>query len=317
MFQIEADSMDEIQKKAIRALLEQGSRVKPRGQWIHEINGFSFKLNNPRARLIYNTERKYSLTFAFGEFLWYMRGTNRLDIVQYYNKRYLQFSDDGKTLYGAYGPRIFRKNLSNGMSQWEMVYNKLKEDPDTRQAIISIYAADDISAQTLDVPCTCFIQYFIRDNKLNCIVNMRSNDIIWGTSYDVFSFTMLQELLANLLHIEIGWYIHFTGSMHIYDRHLAMAEKMLANHNFESFAMPRMPENTGDFLNNLFMEEEKLRSGGCNIKKLGNKYWDDILKVLKIYSQSKRKEPIEDDIAEIPDYYRNLLVIDKQIFDKL
>lgn len=316
MFYIEADSMDEIQKESIRALLEQGNRVKPRGQWIHEINGFTFKLNNPRARLIYNTERKYSLTFALGEFLWYLRGTNKLDIIQYYNKRYPQFSDDGKTLYGAYGTRIFGHKLNNGMSQWEMVLNKLKEDPDTRQAIIGIYAANDISVKTLDVPCTCYIQYFIRDNKLNCIVNMRSNDIIWGTSYDVFSFTMLQELLANLLHIEMGWYVHFAGSMHIYDRHLVMAEKILDNKDYESFVMPRMPEDTKSILNKVFLAEEELRLG-CNIQELGNKYWDDILNVLVIYSQSKRLDRIEKNIIEVPDYYRNLLAFEKQISDKL
>ena len=54
MIQIEADSMDKIQEEIIRELLKKGNRVKPRGQWIYEVNGLTFKLDNPRARLIYN-----------------------------------------------------------------------------------------------------------------------------------------------------------------------------------------------------------------------------------------------------------------------
>lgn len=128
-----------------------------------------------------------------------------------------------------------------------------------------------------------------------------------------FVFTPKHGFWLNM----IGWYIHFAGSMHIYDRHLAMAEKMLTNRNFKSFVMPRMPENAEGILHNVFMAEEELRSGGCNTKKLDNKYWDDILKVLKIFSQSKRLDRIEDDITEIPDCYRSLLINEKQISDKL
>jgi thymidylate synthase len=306
MFQVEADCMDDVQSQIIKGLLDRGCRVKPRGQWIYELNGVSFRLNNPRARLIYNHERKYSLILALGELLWYLRGTNSLDIIQYYNRRYSQFSDDGKSLYGAYGQRIFGKKLHNCMNQWEMVVKKLKEDPDSRQAVISIYSAEDVAIKTLDVPCTCYIQYFIRNNKLNCIVNMRSNDIIWGTSYDVFSFTMLQEIMAKELEIDIGWYIHFVGSMHIYDRHLAMAENMLTNVNFEKYIMPDMPDKPNDAIHALFIAEEEIRIKGCSTQKLKESYWDDIRKVC-MYNVYKKSKTVQLDDYKIPSYYSALL----------
>lgn len=165
--------------------------------------------------------------------------------------------------------------------------------------------------------CTCYIQYFIRENKMNCIVNMRSNDIIWGTAYDVFSFTMLQELLANMLHIEMGWYIHFAGSMHIYDRHLKMAEKILVNQDYQSFAMPEMPQNTAKSLKEVLVAEERIRLKGHSTDNLNIEYWRDILKVLKIYSQAKRGTKIEESIVEVPKYYRDLLVLHKSIYEKL
>lgn len=303
MYQLEGNSMDEIQKKVIKELLEKGDRVKPRDQWIHEIIGVSFRLNNPRARIIYNPARKYNVILGLGELLWYLRGSNKLDIIQYYCQRYPNFSDDGRTLYGAYGPRIFAKSLKNGLSQWEMAYQKLKEDPDTRQAIIAIYDAEDIAVQTRDVPCTCYIQYFIRDQKLNCVVNMRSNDIIWGTSYDVFSFTMLQEIMAKQLDLGLGWYIHCAGSMHIYDRHLEMAKEILKSSGFNRYSMPEMPNNPQDSLKELFRIEEELRLSGQISQRSLEPYWQNIYEVLKKYSIKKHMKGENFDEFSIPDYF--------------
>ena len=82
--------------------------------------------------------------------------------------------------------------------------------------------------------CTLTLHWFIRENRLCLIVNMRSNDVILGFTNDVFQFTMLQEaLMVNLKDtypdIELGCYFHNAGSMHIYDRHFEMADKIIAN----------------------------------------------------------------------------------------
>lgn len=143
-------------------------------------------------------------------------------MITFYNKRYSQFSDNGVDLYGAYGKRIFNE-INN---QWENIIKKLQEDSESRQAVISIFEPKDLTVVSKDIPCTCHIQYFIRKNKLNCIVTMRSNDIIWGTPYDVFNFTMIQEILANVLNVELGEYLHFVGSLHIYERHYNLGKKV-------------------------------------------------------------------------------------------
>lgn len=307
MFHVEADCIDDIQYQIVKALLDKGCRVRPREQWIYELNGLSFRLNNPRARLIYNPARKYKLILALGELLWYLRGTDSLDIIGYYNHNYTQFSDDGKSLYGAYGPRIFGNKLHNSLSQWDMVLKKLKEDPDSRQAVIAIYKAEDVAVKTLDVPCTCYIQYMIRNNKLNCIVNMRSNDIIWGTSYDVFSFTMLQEIMAKQLELDLGWYIHFVGSMHIYDRHLGMAENMLKHVDFKKYIMPEMPGDSETSINKLLRAEEEIRTKGYSTQKIEESYWDSIRKIYELYSVDKHTMTVQKEKYQIPDYYKVLL----------
>ncbi len=307
MNHVVGNSMDEILIETIKEIKSNGMRVNPRGMWIREILGYSFTLLNPRNRLIFNSERKFSLDFAIGELLWYLRGSNRCEIVSYYNSRYVNYSDDGQTLNGAYGKRIFSP-LHNGKSQWDMIVEKLKSDPCSRQALISIYGNDDIFVESKDIPCTSSIQFFIRENKLNCIVHMRSNDLIWGTCYDVFNFTMMQELLAAELNLELGWYKHFVGSMHIYDYHNELAEKIL-NNEYTTHEMSPMPAWNEEAKEKLFECEEQYRLG-YDAEYKCDEYWGNICKLLRIYSIKKHKK--NDEIAK----YINELPIEYKYFIK-
>src|SRR5699024_7285406 len=98
-------------------LLKYAPESKPRGMKIKEALGISFTIQNPRDRITNNCVRTMNLSFAYGEFLWYLRGNDRLDIIKYYSSIYSAFSDDNNTVNGAYGKRIF----GGEQSQWEHV----------------------------------------------------------------------------------------------------------------------------------------------------------------------------------------------------
>lgn len=76
--------------------------------------------------------------------------------------------------------------------------------------------------------CTLNLQFFVREGKVELHVNMRSNDIWLGFPYDVFNFTSLQRYVASALQLPAGEYVHHVGSMHLYERHYADAERVLA-----------------------------------------------------------------------------------------
>ena len=99
-------------------------------------------------------------------------------------------------------------------------YTKLlKENPNTRQAVIHLKSARDVTAKpTKDLPCTISLQFFIRDEKLYMTTYMRSNDIWMGFPYDVFQFTCMQIYLAMRLNVKLGTYTHIAGSLHLYKR---------------------------------------------------------------------------------------------------
>jgi len=215
-------------------LLLNGETANPRGKETKELLHCSFKIVDPRNRLAYHSERKFSLLYAIIESLMLVQPTKELKYFSNFNSKMREFSDDGVHLNGAYGMRV-------GISIYEAI-NKIRNDKDTRQCIIPILNYRDIINETKDIPCTTNLHFMIRNNKLDLHVHMRSSDIIWGIPYDVFMFTMLQEILANTLQIDVGNYYYTSNSLHVYKQHYGMLEKMsegcnsFKNYNFSNLA---------------------------------------------------------------------------------
>lgn len=112
-------------------------------------------------------------------------------------------------MHGAYGRRI--------SVQAAQVVGKLTNDRDSRQAVITLWdpSVDNLGGKK-DYPCTISLQFLIRDDKLICVTNMRSNDVWLGLAYDMFQFGQLQWTIANVLNCEVGWLVHRPVSLHAY-----------------------------------------------------------------------------------------------------
>lgn len=198
-------------------LFEEGSKVCPRGQETHELIAPEIYLNSPIDNLAFLKERRYNLVYSVAESMLLISKKDETKYFTRFNPNMANFSDNGVTLNGSYGYRIADKI--------DDVVNRLKSDHDSRQAVLTIYQ-NDVTKITKDPPCTMNLHFLIRDNKLNLIVYMRSNDIIWGTPYDVFMFTTLQRLIANQLGIYVGWYRHIPSSFHVYSQHYDLLKAM-------------------------------------------------------------------------------------------
>lgn len=212
---IVAEGINDAWLQVVKAL-EKAQEYSPRGLKIREVLNMSVEIKDPRKRVLSLPIRNISLPFEFGELCWYLSARNDVGMMEYYSKKMSSFSDDGETLNSAYGYRIFGHHKDLPFNQWEHVVNQLKADRESRQAVIHLHTPND--KKTKDEVCTLGLQFLIRDGKLDMIVNMRSNDIVWGFTYDVFSFTTFQELMANELEVEVGTYYHNAASMHIYEK---------------------------------------------------------------------------------------------------
>lgn len=219
-------TVDEVWMQAYKALKQQAEEGKVDssrdGAVVGEVLNAVFCVSDPTRNIVLNPIRKMPMRYAVGELAWYLSGSNKVKDIARFAKKWEEISDDGEHNNSAYGYRIFTQF---GFDQWWYVKNLLARDPSSRQAIIHIKdAKDTFNYPTKDMPCTVYLQFFIRDGKLDMAVHMRSNDIWMGVPYDMFSFCFLQMKMAMELGVEIGEYTHYAGSLHMYQRDYDVAK---------------------------------------------------------------------------------------------
>ncbi len=141
--------------------------------------------------------------------------------------------------------------MRNGIDQLDNITKLLEWKPTSKRAVIQFFNAEDIaldySAARSDgfiypeVPCTVSLQFHLREGLLHLSANMRSNDAYKGLPHDVFCFTMIQEMMARRLRVEPGEYLHYAGSMHIYDTDLDEIRGYISEGHQKMVEMPAMP----------------------------------------------------------------------------
>jgi thymidylate synthase len=211
-------------------ILDHGTPVAPRGAPSLECTDSALRIADPRARLILNPVRRWSLPYGIGETLWHLSGSKEVEFIAYYSRRWRQIVSGARTVHGScYGARIFG-TTHGGWSRWDRVKHLLRADRSTRRAILPLFSEEDLAlaATEPDVPCCTSLQFLVREEKLCLTTTMRSNDIMVGFGYDVFFFTMLQELMALELGLNLGWYQHIAGSMHLYAKDEIRANAIIA-----------------------------------------------------------------------------------------
>ncbi|PLA73424.1 thymidylate synthase [Hydrogenovibrio sp. SC-1] len=284
----EADTLDDLMFDVFKTLLSSENKIEATRGLMTEILGATLVLKNPRSRLS-RSETKGKVFSAFGELFWYLTGQNRLDFIVYYvGRHYVNESDDEETVRSGYGERLF--NSSGSINQVSNVIELLLRKPNSRQAVIQLFDATDINQKYKSIPCTCTLQFLLRNGKLNLFVNMRSNDVFLGLPHDIFSFTMLQEIVARSIGVDIGVYQHSVGSLHLYENRRADAKQYLSEGFYEETSMKPMPEgDPWSSIEKVRKIEEQIRAG--SLKTLDSitidPYWKDVCRVLLIHRYFK------------------------------
>lgn len=202
--------MDWLYPRLLKHVMKHGEEAAPRSQKTREVRPFIFQLTNPVNRLVTLPERKVNYAFALVESFQFVCGyTDGVQLTRY-NSNIKNWLD----------PKTGNTEASYGeLTRDQVLYvaNILERDPDSRQAVMSIYNGHEHQKPMLNVPCTCTLQFFVRNGQLELTVYMRSNDLWWGVPYDVFQFTAMQEMIASHLDLPLGTYTHIAGSGHIYE----------------------------------------------------------------------------------------------------
>jgi thymidylate synthase len=203
----------------VQYVLNNGEEAAPRGMKTREIEDAVIHIDDVYHTLPLKIGRGTVPGIGAVEACQLLSGTSFPKTVIAVGPQFKNYTEDNGVFHGAYGLR------TNG--QYDAVIDKLKNDSDSRQAVVTIWNPEyDNQPSKRDYPCTVLHQFRIRNNKLNMSVYMRSNDVWLGAAYDFFQFTQVQIALASVLGIEPGKYAHHVGSLHIYEQHYEAAEKL-------------------------------------------------------------------------------------------
>lgn len=223
----------------LQTLVDFGEPVDVRGRKTIEILNAITEIEEPWHHCILLPSRRWNPWLALSEALWILAGRNDIQALLPYNQRISDFSDDGVSLYGAYGLRIFE--------QIDPLIERLKQDTSDRRAVLEIWnnnlsppdkitgdQTTDLTANTKDPPCNNLVYFKLREGKLHMTVICRSNDIHWGLyAVNLPTFGILQEYIAARLGVGIGTQTHLSNSLHVYTDNPAaveITERMLYKH---------------------------------------------------------------------------------------
>ncbi|MFW6311051.1 MAG: thymidylate synthase [Nanoarchaeota archaeon] len=221
--------------------------VNPRNQEVREIKDCVIEIDDPMSNLYVSEHRNSPLTYIAAELLWYFSGTNDPTFIENYASLWKRIHNKDGTVNSAYGNLIFREKNTHGLNQYEWVIESLKRDKDTRQAFMHFNKPEHQDFGIKDQVCTLQALFHIRDEKLYMTIDMRSNDVIYGFMTDWAFFSVLQyhvylHMLSYYPKLKMGSYTHISHSMHLYDRHYELANKILKSPGTVVSGLPFLSE---------------------------------------------------------------------------
>ena len=166
---------------------------------------------------IYNPKRKFNVRYALLEFMWYLSQDQNVRNIGKAASTWKDIASVDGLVHSNYGVC-----LHNG---WDRVVNELVRFPESRRAVIALNQPD-VDYGMKDVPCTMFVQFFVRDDKLHLIWNMRSSDFAFGFCNDVAVGMLFLQMMRNELMertdipwIGLGSFTYNATSLHCYEPH--------------------------------------------------------------------------------------------------
>lgn len=213
-------------KDIINDITDNGQLSQPRDMQVRELT-IDQRRFDPRFTIANFDNRAFNYKYFAGELAWYLMRDRDIDYISQFSGFWKHITNPGTNeINSNYGSLIFNEQL-------EWVIDSIKADKNTRQAIAFLNQPKYQFEGNKDFVCTMYLNFFIRDNKLNMKVQMRSNDIFYGLTFDApfFSFVyqhVLMELQKTYSDLEYGIYHHCADNIHFYERHFELADNIIS-----------------------------------------------------------------------------------------
>src|SRR6478735_3207730 len=175
------------------------------------------------------TTKKVHLKSIIYELLWFLRGETNVHWLQEHG---ITIWDEWADANGELGPvygyqwRSWPSQVDGTIDQIANLVRDIKANPDSRRLIVTAWNPADIPRMALP-PCHCLFQFYVAEGKLSCQLYQRSADIFLGVPFNIASYALLTQMMAQVTGLEPGDFVHSFGDAHLYLNHLEQADEQL------------------------------------------------------------------------------------------
>ncbi|MBV1885112.1 MAG: thymidylate synthase [Gammaproteobacteria bacterium] len=188
------------------------------------------------------TTKKIHTKSIIHELLWFLSGDTN---ISYLKQNGVRIWDDWADEHGDLGPvygyqwRSWPTSGGGKVDQISNLIEQIKNNPDSRRLIVSAWNVEHIDSMALP-PCHSLFQFYVADNKLSCQLYQRSADIFLGVPFNIASYALLTMMIAQVVGLELGDFVHTLGDAHLYSNHLDQTSLQLTR---EPMTLPTMVIN--------------------------------------------------------------------------
>ena len=205
---------------------------------------------NPTFPLL--TTKKLHLRSIIYELLWFLKGDTN---IKYLNDHKVsiwdEWADEDGNLGRVYGAQWTDWTNSQGesLNQIAQVVESLKNNPNSRRHIVCAWNPGEINQMALP-PCHALFQFYVANGKLSCQLYQRSADLFLGVPFNIASYALLTQMIAQVCDLEAHEFVHTFGDLHLYKNHLDQAKEQLSRTPRTQPTMRINPEikNLNDFV---------------------------------------------------------------------
>ena len=185
------------------------------------------------------TTKKVHLKSVVHELLWFLKGETN---VAYLREHGVSIWDEWADERGELGPvyghqwRSWPARDGGTIDQIAAVIAEIQKNPDSRRLLVSAWNVADLPKMALQ-PCHVLFQFYVHEGRLSCQLYQRSADVFLGVPFNIASYALLTEMIAQVCGLRAGDFVHTFGDVHLYSNHIEQADKQLAR---EPRKLPRL-----------------------------------------------------------------------------
>lgn len=175
------------------------------------------------------TTKKLHLKSIIYELLWFLRGDTNIHYLQEHGVRiWNEWADEHGDLGPVYGHqwRSWPDYKGETIDQIANVLDQIKHNPNSRRMLVTAWNPAEVDEMALP-PCHCLFQFYVADGRLSLQLYQRSADTFLGVPFNIASYALLLQMMAQVTGLEAGEFIHTTGDTHLYSNHLEQAKLQL------------------------------------------------------------------------------------------